>query len=99
MPIVSDYHAALAASDPQASPGFISLEGYMVGRLAIEALRQAGPDVTREGFLQTVFEKGPFELGGVTLAFGADDNQGMDEVFMTVLQADGTFKPRTIPGS
>ena len=99
VPIVSDYHAALAASDPQSSPGFISLEGYMVGRLAIEALRQAGPDVTREGFLQTVFEKGPFELGGVTLAFGADDNQGMDEVFMTVLQADGTFKPRTIPGS
>lgn len=99
VPLVSEYHAALAASDPQAAPGFISLEGYMVGRLAVEVLRQTGPDVTREDFLRTVFEKGPFDLGGVTLTFGPGDNQGMDEVFMTVLQADGSFKPRAIPGS
>ncbi|MCK6450851.1 MAG: hypothetical protein L6R19_08350 [Alphaproteobacteria bacterium] len=26
------------------------------------------------------------------ITFGADDNQGMDEVFVTVLQKDGTFK-------
>jgi hypothetical protein len=31
-------------------------------------------------------------MGGVTLEFGADDNQGSDEVFMTVIQKDGSFK-------
>jgi branched-chain amino acid transport system substrate-binding protein len=99
LPLVSDYHAALAASDPQEAPGFVSLEGYMVGRLAVEVLKRTGPDVTREGFLKTVFEDGPFDIGGVSLAFGANDNQGMDEVFMTQIQADGSFKPRALPGS
>jgi ABC-type branched-subunit amino acid transport system substrate-binding protein len=99
LPLVSDYHAALAASDPDEKPGFVSLEGYMVGRLAVQVLQQTGPDVTREAFLGTVFEKGPFDIGGVTLSFGPDDNQGMDEVFMTEIQADGSFTPRAMPGS
>ncbi len=38
---------------------------------------------------------GSFDLGGVTLKYGSDDNQGMDEVFLTVIQPDGTFKPIT----
>lgn len=99
LPLVSDYHAALAASDPDEKPGFVSLEGYMVGRLAVQVLQQTGPDVTREAFLGTVFGKGPFDIGGVTLSFGPDDNQGMDEVFMTEIQADGSFTPRAMPGS
>jgi hypothetical protein len=32
-------------------------------------------------------------LGGVTLSYGPDDNQGMDQVFLTVIQADGSLKP------
>ena len=38
-------------------------------------------------------EVGKFDLGGITLTYGPDKNQGMDQVFFTVIQADGSFKP------
>ena len=74
-------------------PEFVSLEGYLVGRLAIAALEKAGQDVTREGFLKTIKDTGKFDIGGLMMTFGPDDNEGLDKVFMTIIQADGTFKP------
>ena len=50
--VVADYQAAIKAVDPQAEPEFVSLEGYLVGRLAIAALDKAGKDVTRESAAQ-----------------------------------------------
>lgn len=93
IPLVGDYRAALAASDPLAEPGFVSLEGYMAGRFAAMVLEAAGPGASREKLLDTVRTTGEFDLGGVTLTFGPDDNQGMDEVFLTVIGADGSFGP------
>lgn len=93
LPLVARYHAALSAHDSEAVPGFVSLEGYLVGRLFIEALTAAGPQPERSRFLQAVYETGRFDLGGVTLTYGSGDNQGMNEVFLTVLHSDGSFEP------
>ncbi|WP_425404553.1 ABC transporter substrate-binding protein [Hwanghaeella sp.] len=93
--LVSDYHAALKAYDANLEPGFVSLEGYMVGKLTVAALDKAGKDLTREAFLNAVYGTGAFDLGGVTLTYGQGDNQGMDDVFLTVIQPDGSFKPIT----
>jgi ABC-type branched-subunit amino acid transport system substrate-binding protein len=95
IPLVANYRAALARSQPLAEPGFVSLEGYMVGRFVATALEAAGPEATRESLLATIRTIGQFDLGGVTLTFGPDDNQGMDEVFLTVIGADGAFGPVT----
>jgi branched-chain amino acid transport system substrate-binding protein len=89
--LVADYHAALKAFDAKAQPGFVSLEGYMVGRLVIAALDKVSGEPTRAALLD-VIAKNSFDLGGVKLAYGATDNQGMDEVFLTVIQKDGSFK-------
>lgn len=93
IPLVTTYHAALAAVDPQAQPGFISLEGYITGRLAIEALKAAGPAPTRAGYLSALAGLTAIDMDGLTLQFGAGDNQGMDDVFMTVISADGQIEP------
>ena len=92
VPLVAQYHEALKAFNPDAEPGFVSLEGYMVGRLAIEALKKAGAEFTRESFIEAITSTGTFDLGGVTLTFGSGDNQGMDDVFLTIIQPDGSFK-------
>jgi ABC-type branched-subunit amino acid transport system substrate-binding protein len=92
IPLVQQYQAALKAHDASAAPGFVSLEGYMVGRLTIMALEKVQGEVTREAFLQAITQTGTFDLGGATLTFGQGDNQGMDDIFLTVIQADGTFK-------
>jgi len=97
--VVADYHAALKAVDAAAEPGFVSLEGYLVGRLAIDALKKAGAEVTRTSFLQAFNDVGTFDFGGVKMTFAADDNQGMDDVFLTEIQKDGSFKPIEQPSS
>jgi len=90
--VVADYQAAVKARDPQLQPEFVSLEGYLVGRLVIAALEKAGADVTREGLLKVIKETGTFDVGGLAMTFGPDDNEGLDKVFMTVIQPDGSFK-------
>ncbi len=92
IPLVAQYRDALARFDPGIEPGFVSLEGYMVGRLVIEALEELGREVTRAGLIAAIKSVGTFDLGGTTLTYGPQDNQGMDRVFLTVIQADGSFK-------
>lgn len=94
LPVVAAYQHALIAADPSAKPGFVSLEGYLVGRLAVEALKRIKGAPTREALLDAVGEA-PFDMGGITLTYGPTKNQGSDQVFFTILQADGTFKPVT----
>lgn len=91
IPVVAQYQDALKAINADTEPGFVSLEGYLVGRLTVMALEKMGGNFTREGFMKTVAGLGQFSLGGVDLAFGPDDNQGSDKVFLTVIQPDGSF--------
>lgn len=91
--IIKDYQAALTSTDPAAGYGFVSLEGYIVGRLAIAALQDAGPDLTRDGFLSAIEAMSAIDLGGITLTYSATDNQGFDNIFMTRLLPDGFFEP------
>ena len=91
VPVVARYHEALEAVDPDASPGFVSLEGYLAGLLIVEGLDRTGPEPTRESFLQTLREAGPLDLGGFEVEYGVRDNQGSDRVFLTRIQA-GRFR-------
>jgi len=92
VPIVARYQKALRAAAPEAEFGFVSLEGYLVGRLVAEALASLNGPVTRAGLLTAIKERGTFDLGGITLTYGPNKNQGMDQVFLTVIQADGSIK-------
>ena len=94
LPIVAAYQTALAAINPGAKPGFVSLEGYLVGQLVVQVLKRIPGEPTREAFLDAV-GSGPFDLGGMKLSFSATQNQGSNQVYFTVLQADGSFKPVT----
>jgi branched-chain amino acid transport system substrate-binding protein len=90
--VVARYQKALRAAAPEAEFGFVSLEGYLVGRLVTEALASLDGPVTRAGLLTAIKEGGTFDLGGITLTYGPNKNQGMDRVFLTVIQADGSIR-------
>jgi branched-chain amino acid transport system substrate-binding protein len=92
LPVVVSYQAAIAAVNPKSKPGFVSLEGYLVGRLVVEALKRIPGEPTREALLDAI-AKAPFDLGGVKLSFGPEKNQGSDQVYFTILQSNGSFKP------
>jgi len=92
LPAVASYKNALKEIDPTAKRGFVSLEGYLVGRLIVGALRRTPGEPSREALLD-VMAKAPFDLGGMELSFSASRNQGSNQVFFTILQADGSFRP------
>ena len=90
--LVTDYRAAEKAIDPRLTPDFVSLEGYLCGRLTAAVLELAGPEPTRADMLRLIGEVGRFEIGGDVIAFGAKARDAPPRVFLTVIQADGTFK-------
>jgi branched-chain amino acid transport system substrate-binding protein len=91
--VVADYHAAEGAIDPGRTPDFVSLEGYLSGRLVAAALEMAGPNPTRAGLLQLINDVGKFDIGGNIMTFGAKSRDAPPRVFLTVIQPDGTFRP------
>lgn len=97
IPVVASYTASLAAYDPEAEPGFVSLEGYIAGRLAITGLEACGAALTRDCFLENILGAGLIDIDGFEMDFGleedrAEDNQGSDAVFLTVIDANGSYR-------
>lgn len=90
--LIKEYLATMKKFKPQATTGFVSLEGYMVGKLFCQAAATVKGDLTRESFLQAVDKIGTFDLGGIKLTFGPQDHQGMDQVFLTMITG-GKIKP------
>ena len=92
-PVVRAYRSALSSYDSSAVPGFVSLEGYLAGRLAIAGLEGCGRELTRQCFLDSLTTPDVIDLDGFRLGYGEDDNQGSDTVFLTVLGPDGQYYP------
>jgi ABC-type branched-subunit amino acid transport system substrate-binding protein len=85
IPLISEYREAMDKYQRDIPIGFVSLEGYIAGKLFAEIARAAPPELTRENFIQTMEEIGRFDLGGVVLGFGATDHQGMDSIYLTTI--------------
>jgi ABC-type branched-subunit amino acid transport system substrate-binding protein len=95
IPVVARYQEALKASAPGEQPGFVSLEGYLVGRTIVATLEKISGEPTRKGFIEAVQKSGGFDLGGFKLTYSESSNRGSDQVYLTVIQADGSFKAVT----
>jgi ABC-type branched-subunit amino acid transport system substrate-binding protein len=73
--------------------GWVSLEGYIVGKLWLSAMEGVSGRITRAKFLKSVRGR-KFDLGGLKLDY-TNDNQGSDLVVLTNLSPDG-FKPMPV---
>lgn len=83
LPVLKDYAAALKKHQPGQEPDWVSLEGYIVGRFFTDLLAKTGKDLTRAGLLETIQKQRNFDIGGFALAFGPEDHQGSDTVYLT----------------
>jgi branched-chain amino acid transport system substrate-binding protein len=90
--VVADYQAAEKALDPNMKPEFVSLEGYLSGRLVASALESTGPNPTRADMLRVINDVGSFDISGTIMTFGSKMRDAPSKVFLTVIQRDGTFK-------
>lgn len=79
------------ASDER--PGFVSLEGYIAGRLVVEVLQGLGEAPTRTAFLDRLRSGVAHGPNGYPLRFSAGENQGSSAVFLTLIDAQGQLVP------
>lgn len=85
IPFIREYKEAMYKYQHHSPISFISLEGYIAGRLFAEIANKVPGDLTREQFIQTMQQIGHFDLGGILFQFSKTDHQGMDSIYLTTI--------------
>ena len=91
LPIVQEYQMAIEKLLGRKEYSFTSLESYIGAKVAVEALRRAGPRPTRDGFLQALDGMKSLDAGGYVIGFAADNHNGSAFVELTVIGRDLKF--------
>ena len=87
LPASEQYTRLLGQYYPQDTPNFVSFEGFVNARILLEALRRAGRDITREGFIRALESIKDHYVGiGAVINFGPRDHQAMDDVYLTAVK-------------
>ncbi|MDB5859066.1 MAG: Amino acid/amide transporter substrate-binding protein family [Ramlibacter sp.] len=84
LPLVKQYQADMKAADG-AETDYTSLEGYLDAVVLVEALRKAGPGLTRASFIGAL-EGMQADLGGVKVEYSPRSHQGLKGIFHTVVR-------------
>ena len=86
LPGVAQYLVALKKHAPDATPNFVSLEGYVNAAVLVEGLKRAGRDLTREKLLAAIEGIRDLDLGiGMKASYGPGRHHAFDVVYYTVL--------------
>jgi ABC-type branched-subunit amino acid transport system substrate-binding protein len=92
--LVLEYKSALAKYFPGEPPDYVSLEGYVVGKLMIEALKRNGAQLDTERLVATLEGIRNIDLGlGTPVSFGQSEHQGVHKVWGTQLDENGRYQP------
>jgi branched-chain amino acid transport system substrate-binding protein len=86
------FHDGLRRVAPGAKPNYTMLEGYVAGHVLAEALRRAGPGVTRAQLLSTLESMGELDLGGYRIRFAANSRRGSRYVDLGVVTDEGRLR-------
>lgn len=81
--LIHEYVDAMKKYQHDTPVSFISLEGYIAGKLFHQIASAVPGELGREKFISTMEEVGTFDLGGVVLQFGPGDHQGMETIYLT----------------
>jgi branched-chain amino acid transport system substrate-binding protein len=71
---------------------FASMEGFLGAKIAVEAARRAGPNVTRARLVAALRTMGEYNLGGVYINYGPQAKKGWGGVDLTIMNASGNLQ-------
>ncbi len=83
IPLVKEYVGAMSKYQHDYPISFISLEGYIAGKLFYQIAMSVPGELTRENFISSMEKTGRFDLGGLVLQFGPGDHQGLETIYLT----------------
>jgi branched-chain amino acid transport system substrate-binding protein len=89
LPLVSQYQRLMKEYAPGEPLSFSSLEGFVSGKITVEALKRAGPNPTREKVLKALNSMGELDLGGVYVSYSPKGRNGWGGVDLTIIGENG----------
>lgn len=91
LPIVQEYQVAIEKHLGRKDYSFTSFEAYIGGKVMVEAMRRAGKNLTREGFMRELDAMKDFDTGGYGLGFSPSNHNGSSFVELTVIGREQKF--------
>ena len=90
LPLTREFQASMKRHGRTAD--YDHYTGYMDARVLIEALRAAGPGVTRASLVQAMQGLGTLDLGGYSYQFSAQNRHGSNFVDIAVVGPGGVYR-------
>jgi len=91
LPLVQEYQAAIEKVLGRKDYSFTSFEAYIGAKVMVEAMRKAGPKLTREAFMRELDALKDYDAGGYPVAFGPANHNGSSFVELTVIGREQKF--------
>ena len=88
--VVKEYQSILA-KDGHTDYNFSSLEGFIVGKVMVDALKRAGKDLTREKLIAALESLNNDDLGDFVVSFSPTNHSGSKFVDLTMIGRGGKF--------
>jgi branched-chain amino acid transport system substrate-binding protein len=91
VPVVRDFLLAWRAHAASLEPSHLALEGYINARVFAEALRRAGPKLSRAAFVDAVYGLKKLDLGGFEIGFNEPGRNASRFIELTMVGRGGRF--------
>ena len=89
--IAREYREVFARLHPGKPFSYGSLEGYLTAKALVAALKLAGPEPTRDSFVQGLLKAGFLDINGLRLKYQAGDYTGLAMVDLAIFTRDNRF--------
>ncbi len=89
--VVREYQAVMEKRYGKKEFSFTSLEAYIGAKVLVEAIRHAGPNLTRDSLLKALDGMRNYDAGGYTVAFSPSNHNGSKFVELTAIGNEGRF--------
>jgi len=90
VPVVKEYQQ-LAAKAGFTDYNFSAMEGFLSAKVAVEGLRRAGRNLTREGYIAALEKMQDVDLGGFYVSYSPTNRAGSKFVDLTIIGRGGKF--------
>ena len=91
MPISREYQQLMERAG-QKTLSFVSMEGFVNAKLAATALKLAGPQPTREKFIDALESNRDIDLGGFLVRYSSSNHNGSSYVDLSILDANASWR-------
>jgi branched-chain amino acid transport system substrate-binding protein len=90
--ISKEFADAAKADKLEVPVSYAMMEGYIAGKVVVEAIRRQGKSPTREGTIDALDRLGYFDMGGYTVSYTPNIRAGSKFVELTILGGKGKVR-------